>query len=296
MVHAKRGQIVLKNTTELLGRAWHSELARLVSETEKDLVICSPFVGSAGVDLVLNHLPTAFHSRGDLLFVTNLSSRNMLQSVTDPRAVLSLATSTRNSSIVHLPGVHAKVYISDCSKAIVTSGNLTAGGLYRNLESGVLVTDRDFVSRLRVQMNEFKELGASIPNAKLNGYCDALEQVIPQWKQAQRDIDSAARQRFEGTLQSIDEDLIRQRLAGGTVSSVFARTIEYLLRNRGPLSTVEIHPEIAVLHPDLCDDTIDRVIDGHSYGKKWKHAVRSAQQLLKSKGIITYAEGRWQLI
>ncbi len=287
---------MLQNTIELLGRTWYSELARLVSETENDLVICSPFVGSAGVELVLKHLPTQFQCRGELLFVTNLSTRNMIQSVTDPRAVLSLATSTQRSSVVHLPGVHSKVYISDSSKAIVTSGNLTAGGLYRNLESGVLVTDRDFVDRLRNQMDEFKNLGAGIPNAKLNSYCDALEQVIPRWNQAQRETETAARLEFEETLQSIDDDLIRQRLAGGTVSSVFARTIEYLLRSRGPLTTVEIHPEIAILHPDLCDDSVDRVIDGQSFGKKWKHAVRSAQQLLKSKGVIANDEGRWRLI
>ncbi len=285
-----------QNTTELLGRNWYSELARLVSETENDLVICSPFVGSAGVELVLKYMPMQFPSCGELLFVTNLSTRNMMQSVTDPRAVLSLAESTQKSSVVHLPGVHAKVYISDRSKAIVTSGNLTAGGLYRNMECGVLVTDRDFVDRLRSQMDDFRKLGAAIPNAKLNLYCDTLEQVIPQWNQAKREAESSARREFEGTLQSIDDDLIRQRLAGGTVSSVFAHTIEYLLRSRGPLATVEIHPEIATLHPDLCDDSVDRVIDGQSFGKKWKHAVRSAQQLLKSKGVIVYDEGRWRLL
>ena len=43
---------------------------------------------------------------------------------------------------------------------------------------------------------------------------------------------------------------------------------------------------VAAIHPDLCDDSVDRVINGIHFGKKWKHAVRTAQQSLKNKGTI----------
>jgi len=47
------------------------------------------------------------------------------------------------------------------------------------------------------------------------------------------------------------------------------------------------------IHPDLCDDTIDRVIDAVHFGKKWKHYVRNAQQALKRKGLIDFDGQRW---
>jgi hypothetical protein len=50
------------------------------------------------------------------------------------------------------------------------------------------------------------------------------------------------------------------------------------------------------IHPDLCDNTVDRVIDGKRFGKKWKHAVRTAQQQLKREGLVALSGGRWLLV
>jgi len=63
----------------------------------------------------------------------------------------------------------------------------------------------------------------------------------------------------------------------------------------GPATAVELHTAVQKIHPDLCDDAVDRVIDGKHSGKKWKHAVRTAQQHLKKTGQIQLIEGRWQI-
>jgi hypothetical protein len=68
--------------------------------------------------------------------------------------------------------------------------------------------------------------------------------------------------------------------------AIFSDTILYLLKKNGPLTTAELHPLIQSIHPDICDDSIDRVINGQHFGKKWKHQVRSVQQLLKRQGLI----------
>jgi hypothetical protein len=60
------------------------------------------------------------------------------------------------------------------------------------------------------------------------------------------------------------------------------------------MPTVQLHKLISELHPDLCDDSVDRVIEGENFGKKWKHAVRTAQQNLKKKGEIANSEGVWR--
>lgn len=92
------------------------------------------------------------------------------------------------------------------------------------------------------------------------------------------------------------DELIRLRLTGLAVHAVFAKTILYLLDRNGPLGTEQLHPFIQSIHPDLCDDSVDRVIDGKRFGKKWKHAVRTAQQMLKKKGTIDLVRGHWYII
>ena len=64
----------------------------------------------------------------------------------------------------------------------------------------------------------------------------------------------------------------------------------------GPMATSVLHPLISEIHPDLCDDTLDRVIDGRRYGKKWKHAVRTAQAHLKSRGVIGFDGRSWFVV
>ena len=76
--------------------------------------------------------------------------------------------------------------------------------------------------------------------------------------------------------------------------TVFARTIAYLLGTHRQLLTVQMHRYIQELHPDLCDDSVDRVIEGKHFGKKWKHAVRTAQQALKKRKLVAYSDGLWR--
>jgi phosphatidylserine/phosphatidylglycerophosphate/cardiolipin synthase-like enzyme len=218
----------------------------------------------------------------------------MVQSVTDPSAILALTSSVSRSRIVHLPGLHAKTYIAD-DCAIITSGNLTAGGLFNNVECGVLLTEQSVVKLLHSQLLEIASLGAEIPLSCLTAYSDTFAKVSKAIQSHRRRTEDEFVREFKAALSPIDDELIRLRLSQGPIHSVFARTIEYLLREQDGMTTTEIHPAISALHPDLCDDSIDRVIDGKRFGKKWKHAVRTAQQQLKKKGTVTYVDGVWRL-
>ncbi len=70
-----------------------------------------------------------------------------------------------------------------------------------------------------------------------------------------------------------------------------------VLRTHGPLTTEDLHPQVQRMLPQICDDSEDRIIEGKSFGKKWKHWVRSAQQALKREGSIQLRDdGRWELL
>jgi hypothetical protein len=274
---------------------WRHEFAALLKSATHDIVVCSPFVGMSGTNFVQEHLPADFSISGRVEFLTNLSVGNVCQRATDPRALKRLTHSFPNTTIHHIPGLHAKTYVVDFDHAIITSGNLTAGGLYRNLEHAVVVSDSILVRTIRSQLMDFASLGAQVPHILLDSYCDALEVVLPSLRREQQLAQGVLRQRFADAIQPLEDELIKLRLAGGAMHTVFARTIQYLLRTRGPLMTVQMHPMIAAIHPDLCDDAVDRVIDGRHFGKKWKHAVRTAQQQLKERGVVEYASKFWSI-
>jgi hypothetical protein len=278
-----------------LTRNWRNSLAQLVQSARRHLFITSPFVSVEGSRLVARNVGEEFRANGRITFLTNLSVSNLCQAATDPRAIPPLTELVRQSTVYHLPGLHAKVYIADRSRAIVTSGNLTAGGLYRNVEYGIELSGRDIVSRIRDDFVELAGLGAIVPPPQIARCCDAAERLYANSRERRREAESELYRKMRDSLRPLEDSLIGLRLADGPIHTVFARTIEYLLRMHGPLTTVDLHPRIAGMHPDLCDDTVDRVIDGKRFGKKWKHAVRTAQQQLKKAGKVNYAEGRWQL-
>ena len=279
----------------VLARGWCVALENLAARASRDFVICSPYVGSDATDLLAKRFTEAFRNSGSITFITDLSPANVCQRSTDPRALWRLRDHAARTSIRHLPGVHAKVYIADDDMAIVSSANLTAGGLYRNFEYGLELRSVPITRRIKRDILEYGALGADVPPDKLEAYCEAVDELHGLFDEQRQSIQREIRRRFEKSFRNAEESLIRIRLAGGPIHTVFARTIEYLLRTQGPMTTENIHPVIKAIHPDLCDDSVDRVIDGKRFGKKWKHAVRTAQQQLKTRGAVRYEKGLWRL-
>jgi len=220
---------------------------------------------------------------------------NIYQGSTDPAALKSLTAALANFSLFHLPRLHAKVYVTDDDCAIVTSANLTAGGLQRNYEYGVKVIDKRTIHTIAKDIMSYSNLGAIISANNLENYSRVAASLRVTYVRQQKAIEKSVKKEFEKEVLSAEDELIRLRLAGGAMHTVFAKTILYLLKSYGPMSTTELHPRIQAIHPDLCDDTIDRVIDGKHFGKKWKHAVRTAQQQLKRRGIIFLVGDCWRL-
>lgn len=277
-------------------RNFKDRLARLFRRARRDVLISSPFVQSAGVDMAINNLAPQFRARGRLCFLTDLSPRNICQAATDPSALLMLCECVRDSTVRHLPSLHAKVYLADSELTIVTSANLTAGGLFRNYEYGIEVSERSVVSRIRSDIEEYGALGARVGAHELAAYCSLAEELRTLFRNSVNSVSKKIARRFEQRLREAEDELVGLQLCGGPVHTVFEKTVLYVLRRHGPLTTNELHPIIAAIHPDLCDDDVDRVINGVHFGKKWKHAVRTAQQQLKRKELVKFHGKLWTAV
>ena len=258
-------------------------------------MVCSPYVGREGTELLASHFTEPFCRSGELTFITDLSPANVCQKSTDPSALRSLQERLTSVRIRHVPAIHAKVYLADDDYGLVTSANLTAAGLFRNFEYGIEVRQASVVSTIKRDVLEYGALGADVAPHQLDAYCQASDKLYALFEDQRRSIRQEVRRTFEESFREAEDTLIRLRLARGPVHTVFAKTIEYLLRLHGSMNTEQLHPLIQAIHPDLCDNTIDRIIDGKRFGKKWKHAVRSAQQQLKSRGTVKYEDGLWAI-
>lgn len=188
-----------------------------------------------------------------------------------------------------MPRIHAKVYISDKSSAIVTSANFTEGGALRNFEYGVRIVDSAVVQEIQHDINEYSKLGASVTKSQLEEIQAQVEEVKRTIQNEQKKISQKIKLESRKQEKMVEDNLIRLRVKQKSVNAIFSDTLLYLLTQR-PMATKELHLLVKDIHPDLCDDSYDRIIDGKHFGRLWKHQVRNAQVYLKRAGLIIYDE------
>lgn len=269
---------------------------RLLDTADSSLVLCSPFIGSGPCRLVEERIRQRSRTDSvDLRIVTDLSRDNLLSGATDVRALLRLAEAIAGTRVRFLPSLHAKVYIADDTCAVITSSNLTDNGMFRNFEYGVLLEDPSAVAKIRADVVRYSELGSPISGEQLRVFAQITDDLCGLSREIQRSAGKSVRQEFERRVAAADIEIVRARAAGRTAHSIFADTILHLLRG-GPLRTVDLNLRIQQIHPDLCDDSVDRVIDGQHFGKKWKHGVRTAQVYLRRGGRIERTDDKWRLL
>ncbi len=155
-----------------LARLWSRDLETLLSSVRVSLCVCSPYVTSFGVQFLLSHLASTVKDSVRLTLLTDLSPLNVAQGATDPGAIRELAESIPRLRITHLPRVHAKVFVQDSQSAIVTSGNLTAGGLESNYEYGILISDRALAGGIEADIHDYTALGADVSKAAIEEYSE----------------------------------------------------------------------------------------------------------------------------
>ena len=169
--------MVASGPLSLLKDGWQATLAQVVSKAHHELVISSPFVTHDGLAFVLANLHPSFRDNGNVTLVTNLAPLNMIQGSTDPEAILDFANQIKRTTVFHLPRLHAKVYARDALEVIVTSGNLTSGGLRLNFEYGVHIIEAAVASRVRADVMDYAGLGAPVSTDQLVVYCAAAKEA-----------------------------------------------------------------------------------------------------------------------
>ncbi|PYS88310.1 MAG: hypothetical protein DMF64_20725 [Acidobacteria bacterium] len=273
---------------ELLPSPFAPKLHKFIDSLQSSCFICSPYITAGPVRRLVNvieekHIEDAITVK----VVTDISAGNLVSGSTDVEALILMMERIRKVEVVYLPRIHAKIYISGESSAIIGSANFTDGGSYTNLEYGVHINEPNIVRQVTSDATKYAQLGAVVTLSQLSDLRDQVQQLRSVVRDEQRSINKKLRTLSIKLQRNTEDNLIRIRTQNRTVNAIFAETILYLLSRR-EMSTIELNDQIRLIHPDLCDDSIDRVIDGKHFGKFWKHQVRSAQVYLKRKGVIQY--------
>jgi phosphatidylserine/phosphatidylglycerophosphate/cardiolipin synthase-like enzyme len=277
-----------------LQQSWGKTLSKVFQNAADEITISSPYISNVGADFLLDNISSKFKNKGNVKFLTDLSAKNIYQNSTNPKSVKLLVGQIKHIQIYHLPRLHAKAYISDKDEAIITSGNLTAGGLYRNFEYGLFLSDSNIISQINNDLIGFGKLGALISIKELDDFCLISDEIKAIYKKKENTVKKEIEEELRQVLYKADSELIQAKLDGKPIHYVFERSILYILKKYGALETAMIHSHIETIHPDLCGN-VDRIINGVHFGKKWKHAVRTAQQNLKKKDLIELSNGLWHL-
>lgn len=261
---------------QALTKNWEKQLNQLARSAQHDLVVVSPFLTLGAVRQVVASLSPTVR----LVILTDLSPRILTQA-TDPAAIASVIERS-NTVVLHLRGIHAKVYIADDHAAIVTSGNLTQGGLTTNHEFGLLIQGEDEVSSIRSAVEEYVKLGTIVDQTQLRSYLVVIQALTPPVKATPfaSDVIEAYRRLLPGKRDRPQ----RIRAGRGTaLRGIFAPSIASEISLRGPQSVEHLYEVVRGQYPDLCDDLVTR---GKPPRPLWKHEVRFALEELKADGIL----------
>lgn len=281
---------------------WINAFDEFAGSIRQSAIIAAPFIRRRPLERLAGKL----RARGSvrIYLLTSLASGSLADGLVDCEALLWFCEQVPGTSIRHLLHLHAKAYVADGHTAIVTSANLTNAGLSGNFELGVKITDVEAVDAIARDLTDYGAMGVAVTRDQL-AELDALAQTAHEIK-ASTDLPdpSGAAARYDATLNEINERLIGLRVETpefksdprGSLTGQFTDAVRYVLQTYGPLATGEINPLVRNLKPELCDDDVDRVINGQSFGKRWKHDIRNAQQQLKRQGLIVLEHRKWRLV
>lgn len=271
---------------ELVKSPFENVVQSLMRKATREILIASPYINLEGVKLIEKGLEKKREK--EILVLTNLSAQNIVAGVTQPKAILKLCEDFKEAGVYSLHRLHAKIYVIDELCSLVTSANLTQGGMKDNYEYGIMIEDGETARQIKTDLMAYRRLANPISAELLKEIAEENENI-----QGLKSKHAKAVEKYEHAKvlrkaeQRLNERLLSNRIQRGqTLNEIFSETILYLLDKHNELATRELHRLVQEMHPDICDDNIDRVINGQRFGKLWKHQVRNAQRFLKASGKI----------
>lgn len=137
---------------KIISNPWKDVLLDLVSSSKHSIQITSPFVK----ENICQEILSTKKKNTNLELITSFKLMNIYSGSLDIAGLEHIIHS--NGIVKNFSKLHSKIYLFDNERAIVTSSNLTNGGLLNNFEYGIFTDDKLTVSQIS---KDFKSLSTN---------------------------------------------------------------------------------------------------------------------------------------
>jgi phosphatidylserine/phosphatidylglycerophosphate/cardiolipin synthase-like enzyme len=213
--------------------------------------------------------------------LTNLSERNIVDNVTQPQALLKMYDAFRKITVSSFDKLHAKIYIVDESLAVITSANLTYGGLKSNFEYGVLIDDAESIKNIKRDVLDYASLGHIFDKTFILKIYEESQKIESVQEKPEKERKDTELKLLIEQQKKIDSLFVSRYENKETRHSIFVKTIMFLLQKHKHLTILELYAFVKDIHPEMCDDSVE-----YHNEKRWKIEVRQALFFWRRKGTV----------
>ena len=124
---------------------------KLLRNTKKSLFILVPFIKND----MAEHIASIVSENIEIKLITKIDFDSIANSASDVESIKTLRQNFSNISVRVANELHAKIYIFDGHKALITSANLTYSAFRQNFEYGVLINNEESIDLI---LNDFDNI------------------------------------------------------------------------------------------------------------------------------------------
>ncbi len=151
-------------------RDWHKVFSKAVNQAADEILLITPFVQLRPVKELLGQKDIK------VKLVTRFNLEHFYKGVSDLRALEFLLD--MGAEIKGIRNLHAKAYVFDSSKAIVTSANLTHAALLRNHEFGLVTGNQELILEAKSYFESlWNSAGPCLTNVELSKWKKYIDRV-----------------------------------------------------------------------------------------------------------------------
>ncbi|TAE86264.1 MAG: hypothetical protein EAY81_05785 [Bacteroidetes bacterium] len=132
---------------KIIKTPWKRDFLGMVSASKKSIKITSPFIK----ENICTELLSAKSNNVKLEVITSFKLMNIYAGALDTMGLEKILA--QKGVVKNYPKLHAKIYLFDDEKVVISSGNLTNGGLLNNYEYGIYSNESALVNQVVADFN-----------------------------------------------------------------------------------------------------------------------------------------------
>ena len=251
---------------------WEELFINLLSSAKRRIYLACPFIKQQTANIIINNV----NRNVEIKYIHSFKLANFHRGVSDINALKIFCENKIEQKNIH--NLHAKFFIFD-NKAIVTSANLTPGGLRNNLEYGVL-------------------LKGQLVNNIVNDYLDIFNNNeypfinLEILEEAKKILQSIPKEKYRKELKLSDKQLFSEILNDENVDERFDGGIDIILNNltswKKDVFGCLLKIDNDVFRLEEVYEFEERLKKLHPENKNIKPKIRQQLQYLRDLGLLEF--------